>query len=63
MNHEGQTQPPGQKLHGDEVGKHNKKEDCWVIIHGKAYNVTEFLPEHPGQQNVPVGSVALLTKT
>lgn len=36
------------KLRGEEVAKHNWKESCWVIIHGKAYDVTEFLPEHPG---------------
>ncbi|MCJ1370956.1 Cytochrome b2, mitochondrial precursor [Loxospora ochrophaea] len=48
MNREPQQQPKQQKLHGDEVGKHNNREDCWVIIHGKAYDVTEFMPEHPG---------------
>nr|POF13110.1 cytochrome b2, mitochondrial [Quercus suber] len=36
------------KLRGDEVAKHNSRESCWVIVHGKAYDVTEFLPEHPG---------------
>ncbi|KAL2120610.1 hypothetical protein VTJ04DRAFT_4637 [Mycothermus thermophilus] len=35
-------------LTGAEVAKHNKPDDCWVIVHGKAYDVTEFLPEHPG---------------
>ncbi|KAH6660404.1 cytochrome b2 [Truncatella angustata] len=35
-------------LSGVEVAKHNTKESCWVIVHGKAYDVTEFLPEHPG---------------
>lgn len=32
----------------DEVSKHNSRDDCWVIVHGEAYDVTEFLPEHPG---------------
>ncbi|TGO61964.1 hypothetical protein BCON_0023g00220 [Botryotinia convoluta] len=36
------------KLTGQEVAEHNSKESCWVIVHGKAYDVTEFLPEHPG---------------
>lgn len=31
-----------------EVSKHNTKTDCWVIVHGKAYDVTHFLNEHPG---------------
>lgn len=32
----------------EEVQKHNSKDDCWVIIHGKAYDVSDFLGEHPG---------------
>ncbi|KAK5169731.1 uncharacterized protein LTR77_005709 [Saxophila tyrrhenica] len=43
-----QQQPPEQKLSGEEIAKHNSRESCWVIIHGRAYDVTEFLPEHPG---------------
>lgn len=35
-------------LTGEEIAKHNSRESCWVIIHGKAYDVTDFLPEHPG---------------
>lgn len=35
-------------LTGEEIAKHNSKDSCWVIVHGKAYDVTEFLPEHPG---------------
>lgn len=35
-----------------EVKKHNNKDDCWVIVHGKVYDVTEFLPSHPGGQKV-----------
>lgn len=31
-----------------EVENHNSKSDCWVIIHGKVYDVTDFLNQHPG---------------
>lgn len=36
----------------EEVKRHNKKDDCWVIIHGKAYDVSEFLDEHPGGSGI-----------
>lgn len=35
-------------LQGTEIAKHSSPKSCWVIVHGKAYDVTEFLPEHPG---------------
>ncbi|KAI9301928.1 FMN-dependent dehydrogenase-domain-containing protein [Cunninghamella echinulata] len=35
-----------------EVAKHNKKDDLWVILHGKIYDLTKFLPEHPGGQKI-----------
>ncbi|KAF4691509.1 hypothetical protein FOZ60_015371 [Perkinsus olseni] len=39
----------------EDVGKHNTKEDCWVVINGQVLDVTEFLPDHPG------GELAILT--
>ncbi|KAK7422236.1 Cytochrome b2, mitochondrial precursor [Neonectria punicea] len=39
-------------LLGTEVAEHNNAKSCWVIVHGKAYDVTEFLPEHPGGQKI-----------
>ena len=32
----------------EEVAKHNKKEDCWVVLYGKAYDLTKFAKVHPG---------------
>lgn len=40
------------QLTGVEVAKHSSPSDCWVIVHGRAYDVTEFLPEHPGGQKI-----------
>lgn len=39
-------------LTGAEVAEHNTQQSCWVIVHGKAYDVTEFLPEHPGGMKI-----------
>ncbi|KAF7721053.1 hypothetical protein EC973_005518 [Apophysomyces ossiformis] len=35
-----------------EVEKHNQRNDLWVIIHGKVYDLTEFLAKHPGGPNI-----------
>ncbi|KAF1761017.1 hypothetical protein GCK72_009270 [Caenorhabditis remanei] len=36
----------------DEVAQHSDEESCWIIIHGKVYDVTKFLEEHPGGAEV-----------
>jgi len=32
----------------EEVAKHNKESDCWLVIAGHIYDVTDFLDGHPG---------------
>ncbi|WFC95339.1 hypothetical protein MBRA1_001986 [Malassezia brasiliensis] len=36
----------------EEFCKHNKENDLWLLIDGKVYDVTKFLPEHPGGEEV-----------
>ncbi|KAF4123360.1 Conserved region in glutamate synthase [Geosmithia morbida] len=31
-----------------DVAKHNTSDSCWVVLYGNVYDVTDFLPEHPG---------------
>ena len=28
--------------------QHNKKDDAWSAFNGKVYNITHYLPYHPG---------------
>ncbi|KAI8149792.1 cytochrome b5 [Fennellomyces sp. T-0311] len=35
-----------------DVAKHNTKNDLWVVIHNKVYDITEFVQEHPGGEEV-----------
>ncbi|RBR20876.1 uncharacterized protein FIESC28_05028 [Fusarium coffeatum] len=39
-------------LHPSEVARHNSSKSCWLIIHNKVYDLTEFLPNHPGGRKV-----------
>lgn len=32
----------------EEVSKHNKENDCWVVVNGQVLDVTKFLNDHPG---------------
>jgi predicted heme/steroid binding protein len=41
-------EPSSGEYTAADVAKHNKKDDCWVIIDGQVLDVTSFLPGHPG---------------
>ncbi|MCG5493171.1 cytochrome b5 domain-containing protein [Ectothiorhodospira variabilis] len=32
----------------EELARHDQPEDCWKAIHGKVYDITDYLPRHPG---------------
>jgi len=34
----------------EEVAEHNKNDDCWMIIKGKVYDVSNYFELHPGGQ-------------
>lgn len=44
---------PGQArdkvvITADDLGKHNSKTDCWIAVHSKVWDITDFISEHPG---------------
>lgn len=43
-----ETKSAEKKISLQHCRSHNKEEDCWLVISGKVYDVTEFLDEHPG---------------
>ncbi|KAI9901130.1 hypothetical protein N3K66_002947 [Trichothecium roseum] len=38
----------------DSLSKHNTETDCWIAVHQKVWDITDFVAEHPG------GSAVLL---
>ncbi|OLY81277.1 Cytochrome b5 [Smittium mucronatum] len=43
----------------DDVCIHNKRSDIWVVIHNKVYDITKFLEEHPGGEDVLLENAGL----
>ena len=39
---------PEKEFSMEEVKKHNKKEDLWIVVKGVVLDVTNWLDEHPG---------------
>jgi len=52
----GVSLPGGQEINSSsgtiisnkELSLHNKESDCWIGFRYKVYDVTSFLPNHPG---------------
>jgi cytochrome b involved in lipid metabolism len=40
----------------EECRAHMTEKSCWLVIHGKVYDVTDFLEEHPGGYDVMVSA-------
>ncbi|KAI1142808.1 FMN-dependent dehydrogenase-domain-containing protein [Hypoxylon sp. FL0543] len=39
-------------ISAEEVVKHTTPDSCWVVLYGNVYDVTEFLPSHPGGSKI-----------
>lgn len=51
-NQPGQSESANQTFTLDQVAGHNSSSDCWTIIHGDVYNVTNYISLHPGGNEI-----------
>ena len=40
----------GSGITAAQLAQHSSPESCWLLIQGKVYDVSVFLPKHPGSQ-------------
>lgn len=45
------TPPQDTGISATTLAQHSTSDDCWVIYKGKVYDITSFLPDHPGGTN------------
>lgn len=38
-----------------DVEMHSSADDCWIILHGKVYEVTDYISFHPGGSSILTG--------
>ncbi|KAJ6652495.1 hypothetical protein lerEdw1_011465 [Lerista edwardsae] len=48
------SEPPqgGRYITLAEVEKRNTDKETWIVLHGRVYDITSFLGEHPGGEEV-----------
>jgi nitrate reductase (NAD(P)H) len=39
---------PQKEFTREEIEKHDKRDDCWIVVDGKVYDATSVLDWHPG---------------
>lgn len=42
----------GQEISWDEVRKHSKDNDKWIVIDNQVYDVSQFARRHPGGSRI-----------
>lgn len=46
------TEPSSQTFTAEQVKDHNGKDDCWTIVSGSVYDITSYVPRHPGGDEI-----------
>lgn len=46
------TQQPAAEFSESDVAMHATRDDCWTIISDKVYDITSYIPRHPGGSEI-----------
>jgi len=46
---------PEKQFTREEIEKHDKESDCWIVVDGKVYDATSVLEWHPGGKAAVLG--------
>lgn len=47
---------PARIITKAELEKHNTEDDCWIVIKGRVYDVSDYVYEHPGGEIIAAGA-------
>lgn len=39
---------PSPDLRAHDVKAHNVQDDCWIVVHGHVYDISDYIDRHPG---------------
>ncbi|RMZ87788.1 hypothetical protein DV736_g4983, partial [Chaetothyriales sp. CBS 134916] len=39
-------------IKSEEIARHTSLSSCWIIIKGQVYDITDYLPRHPGGEQI-----------
>ncbi len=43
------------KITLEEIANHKDATSCWMVVEGNVYDVTSFIPNHPGGEQILLG--------
>jgi cytochrome b involved in lipid metabolism len=49
---QGQNQTDSKTITVAEVQKHASKDDCWTIVENRVFDITSYVPRHPGGDEI-----------
>ena len=35
-------------LSAKQIANHDSSKDCWIVVAGQVWDLTEYVPKHPG---------------